>query len=220
MGLNAKNVPSSGGKQRDPLDAGSYPARLVQVIDVGLQPQSYKGEEKAPAYCIALTYELLDEFLKDEDGEDQLDKPLFFTETMPLHNLKAEKAKSTLRYNVLDPQGEADGDFSALLGRPVMLALIQNPKGDRIYNNIAGITAMREKDVRKAPELVNVPCFFDLDDPDMAIFEALPDWLKTKIKSNLEYSGSRLEALAGKNNNKPAKAAPREDEDEGDEPPY
>lgn len=224
MALNAKNAPMGGGKQRDPLEAGAYPARLVQVIDLGLQPQSYQGQEKSPARMIGLTYELLDEFLKDDDGEDQLDKPLWFTETMALHNIKNDKAKSTLRYRVLDPNEDADGDFTALLGTPVMVALTTTPgKGKnagRIYNNVAGITAMREKDVRKAPELVNVPAFFDLDDPDVAVFNSLPDWVQQKIKANLEFSGSRLEQLLGKEGNAPAKQAPVAEESDDDDPPY
>ena len=32
------------------IEAGVYPARLVQIIDLGLQPQkAYQGKEKAPA---------------------------------------------------------------------------------------------------------------------------------------------------------------------------
>ena len=78
MSLNANNVAFAGAKKDFvPLDAGTYPARLVMVIDCGLQPQRpYKGEDKEPAYEIGLTYEFADEFMKDDDGQEMKDKTM------------------------------------------------------------------------------------------------------------------------------------------------
>src|SRR5574341_1285327 len=79
-----------------PLDPGVYPTRLVQLIDLGLQPQRpYQGKEKPPAHEIMMTYEFVDEFLKDENDEDIEDKPRWYSETLPLYSLEADKAKST-----------------------------------------------------------------------------------------------------------------------------
>ena len=84
MTLKANEVPSNGTRQ-EPIEPGSYPARLVQVIDLGLQPQEYLGEEKAPKIEITTTYELSDEFMKDEEGNDIEDKPRWVSETFPLN---------------------------------------------------------------------------------------------------------------------------------------
>ena len=194
MGLNATKV--AGNKPRTPpLEAGSYPARLIQVVDMGLQPRSYKGEDKDPAQEVSLSYELTDEFLLDEDGDEQSDKPRWVSETFPLFHLDSEKAKSTARYKVLDPKLAHGGDFAALVGTPVMVTVIQNPKADgKIYVNVAGISPMREKDAVKLPEQVNAPRIFDLDEPAMDVFDALPDWMRTRISTNLEFRGSILEA--------------------------
>lgn len=203
MALNAKKAPSSAaGAKIEPLEAGSYPARVVQIIDLGLQEQRpYLGQPKPPANEIRLVYELTDEFLQDEDGNDQEDKPRWLSEDLPLRNLAAEKAKSTQRYMALDPKLDFDGDFTELLEVPCNVTVVQNPgKGanvGKVYNNIAGISTMRAKDAQRLPALVNKPVVFELETPDMEVFDALPDWLQDKIKGNLEFNGSALQKALG-----------------------
>ena len=38
---------------------------------------------------------------------------------------------------------------------------------------------------------------FVLDDPDLEVFNSLPEWLRDKIKENLNYEGSALQKLVG-----------------------
>lgn len=203
MSLNAKKVAHTGaskGPIQAPIDAGTYPIRVAQIIDLGLQPQRpYQGEEKPPAHELMFTYEFLDEFCLDDEGNEDLDKPRWLSETMPLRSLKAEKAKSTQRYGALDPNDTVDGDFSLLGGVAANAAIVQNAgKGanaGKVYNNIQALSAMRPKDAAKAPELKKEPKVFVLDSPDLEVFNSLPDWLKDKIKSNLEYQGSELQKV-------------------------
>lgn len=215
MSLNAKTVPISGGKKLPLLDIGTYPARVVRIVDLGLQNQRpYKGQEKPPAHEVMISYELLDAFMVDDDGNDIEDKPRWVSETFPLHNLSAELAKSTKRYMALDPDMDFDGDFTKLIGTPCNVTIVHNQgKGanaGKTYENIGSVTAMREKDAKRAPELVNEGAVFTLDDPDMEVFNKFPQWLQDKIKSNLEFGGSKLEmALNG---------ATPDDTDEEDKP--
>jgi len=186
--------------KKEILEAGVYPGRLVQVIDLGMQEQrDWQGEAKGPKYELMATYEFSDEFMKDEDGEDILDKPRWLSETFPFFNLGAEKAKSTLRYNALDPNGDKKGDWSKLLSTPVNITVIVNAgKGKntgKFYENIAGISPMRAKDVDKCPPLVNPTKVFDLGNPDLDVFKALPEWIRDKIMNNLEFNGSSLATL-------------------------
>lgn len=205
MGLKApKTQTNSGstGSKQDPIEAGSYPVRVAQVIDLGLQAQRpYQGQEKPPAHELMLTYEFLDEFCVDEDGNEDTEKPRWLSETLPLRSLQAEKAKSTQRYKALDPESIHDGDFTELVGAPAVLTVVQNAgKGQhagKVFNNVSSLAPMRPKDAKKAPELVNPPKVFDLDECDMEIFGSLPEWLQDKIKSNLEFKGSTLESKLG-----------------------
>lgn len=205
MGLKAPK----GNENRDyvaqpNIEPGSYPARLVQIIDLGLQPQRpYQGQEKAPAHEIMLTYELVDCFMVDAEGNDIEDKPRWISETFPLHSLKSEKAKSTKRYLAFDPEQTYEGDWSQMIGEPIMVTVINNAVGDKIYDNIGNISPMRPKDAARCPDLVNPSKVFDLQEPNIEVFNALPEWLREKIKGNLEFSGSPLQQLLS--NEKPKK---------------
>lgn len=203
MGLNAKDVPFGGNsKPADPVDSGSYPARLVQLIDLGIQEQTYNGETKPPKQEIMTTYEALDEFMKDEEGNDIPEKPRWFSENFALNNLGSELAKSTKRYYALDPNENYGGDWAKLVATPCMITLVQNPgKGankDRIYNKIANVSAMRPREVLKAHELVNEPKVLSLDSTDTETFQSLPDWVQKKIKSSLEWESTALYAALQK----------------------
>jgi hypothetical protein len=213
MGLNASKVeaPNSKGKiVLEPLDPGVYPGRLVQVVDLGVQPQKpYKGEDKPPIQEVMLTYEFVDEFIKDEEGNDIENKPRWYSETIPFYSLNADRAKSTQRIHALDPEGVHNGDLALMVGSPCNITLVHNNSGDKLYVNIAGIATMRERDVKKCPELKNPPKVFDLSNPDLEIFGSLPEWIQDKIKKNLKYQGSPLQKLFGE--------APRVDKEEDPE---
>lgn len=225
MALNAKNVQGAGGGNQDPIEAGSYPGRLVQIIDLGLQPQRpFQGQEKDPCQEIMLTYELVDEFMKDDNGDDIEDKPRWVSETIPFKGLYAEKAKSTLRYKALDPNEDHDGEFGKCIETPVNVLIVNNEKAGKVYNNVGGISPMRPRDAAACPELKNPSKVFDLDAPDLKIFNSFPQWVQDKIKGNLNFQGSPLQLAlakggdAGKKDKAPKKdrkaAVPADDADD------
>lgn len=234
MSFKANDYAGSNLPKIDPLEPGAYPARVVSIMNIGLQKQNaYQGKEKPPKHELSVTYELLDEFLKDEDGQDDLEKPRWVSETFPLHGLSSENAKSTLRYLALDPNNENDGDWSQLIGFPCIVNLVQSvSKKDktRIYNNVDGVHRMRDKDAKNAPELVHDPVLFDLYNPDVKVFLALPTFLQNKIKESLDFEGSKLQEMLEdlsesetkpeKKENKPRKEQKKavvDDEDEKDD---
>ena len=206
--LNAKEIPSSGGKrQREPgLEAGGYPARLVQIIDLGVQKQMpYKGKEKDPKPELYTTHELLDEFITDDDGNLLEDKPRWVSERFAMHSLDSDLAKSTKRYVALDPELKYGGDWAKLIGAPSIVTLVQGKVKDEkdkfgnpyFPNYISLVNTMRAKDAQKAPELKNEPKVFDFDNPDLEVFNSLPNWLQETIKEALNYPGSKLEKALG-----------------------
>lgn len=206
MALNARNVESTGGgnfKRQEALEAGTYPARLVHIICKGLQPQpAYKGVEKSPQLELYVTYELLDEFMLDEDGNEMKDKPRWISETFGLYNLDSDLAKSTKRYYAIDPQENHKGEWPELVGSPVMVTITQSPdkKGKKdnegnliVYNNVSSVQTMREKDAKKAEPLVNPARVFDPYEPDMEVYFTLPEWIRKSIKEALDFGGGVLE---------------------------
>lgn len=214
MSLNAKKV--KGPKQsveQALLEAGTYAARLVQIVDLGLQPQdAFKGQEKPPAHMIYTTYELLDEFMVDKEGNPDETKPRWISEKLPFYSLDQDRAKSTQRYKALDPNVDHDGEWTELIGLPVMITIgvYKSKSTGKEGNAILSTATMRAKEAAKAPELVNKPKVFLLDDPDLDVLLSLPDWLQKLVKDNLEFKGSALEKALAKGYKK------KEEEDESE----
>lgn len=203
MALNAKKAGNNegGGKKFAPqenIPAGNYPGRLVQLIDYGVHAQKpYAGKAKPPVQILGCTYELVDEFMKDEEGNDIADKPRWVSEQFPFHNLKAENAKSTQRYLALDPKEIHEGEWPRLISAAVNVTIVNNKVGDKVYDNVASLSPMRPRDAQACPELINPPKVFVLDEPDLDVFNSFPEWIREKIKANLNYQGSALQKLLG-----------------------
>lgn len=204
MGFNAKKVPGGNAgddrKRPEPLEPGNYPVRLVGLITLGVQEQRpYQGEAKPPAQEIMLTYEFLDEFLKDDEGDDIPEKPRWLSETIPFINIAAERAKSTQRYKAFDPELVHDGDWSAVVGLPATANIVvrqgQGKHAGKVFENIGSVSPMRPKDAARAPELVNEPRLVDFYSATKEEFDSLPDWIKDKMKSALDYDGSHLQKV-------------------------
>lgn len=241
MALQAKRVKFAGGKvklQSPLLDADNYPARLVQVVDMGLQTNFFDAEKVN--HEVMLTYELDGVYCLDEDGNEVVDKPRWFSETINMIDLPEGmdlleiyndqfrgKAKMVTRSRAFDPKGEMNFDLSLFLGMPCAVTIIQKKKKDgTLKNEVGNVTApMRGM---KVADLVNKPKLFTLDEPDMEVFGSLPTWLQDNIKKNLGFKGSALEALLGgapapKPAAKPAAKpapAPQGQEEEGDDIPW
>lgn len=233
MALNANNVPQ-GGKpfaKQEEIEIGNYPARLVQILDMGQRPVE-KWDEVTKSYKptgpvmphIMLSYELGTEFMKDEEGNDIEGKPRWISEEWPLYNLKSDKATTTKRYSVFDPKHVDAGDWVKQAAKPCTITIVHTNKGKA---KIGGVTPPMKGMV--TPELANPVKIFDLDNPDMEIFGSLPQWVQDKIKGNVNFVGSPLDvALNGGNAAPKAKAqpapAPKEPEpagaaeEDGDEP--
>ena len=203
MAINAKNYDGGGKKFAPPpvLPAGARVARLVQLITTGLQPRrAFKGEEKSPMEHGYFTYELGDEFMLDEDGEEIEDKPRWISETLPLFSLDSDLATSTKRYYAFDQECEDDGDWIKQVGKPIMVPLVDKAgtSADDVKNKvrrnyIKETSALTPKAIKRAVPLVNDPKIFDIDEPDMEIFFSLPQWLQDKMTTNLRFGGSTLE---------------------------
>lgn len=197
MSLNLKNLPKAKGKfvEQPNIELGTYPARVVQIIDLGVQAQQpYQGQDKPPVHKVRWTYELSDVFMTDAEGKELEDKPRWVSEDFPVHNLQNDMAKSTKRYNALDPDNNHDGVMAELLGDPCMVTIVHKESKGRVFDNVGNVTVMRKKQADALPELKNDPIYFDLDEPDMAIYNGLPEFLQKIIKENLNFRGSPLEA--------------------------
>jgi len=212
MARNANNQAESGGgnsKQTHPALDGNHAARIVQVIFLGVQEQrAFQGTPKPPIDQIRVTYELSHEFMLDEDGNAQADKPLWQSETLAFHNSSVDLATSTKRFKAYRPDVSNPADFvwdDSLLGLPVQVVLksrevTKGKHAGKTFTDVKGVSSKVQLPGYEQPELVNPAVFFDPadDDVDVEVFNALPDWLQDQIKGGLDYATSPLSvALAG-----------------------
>ena len=209
MAINASTIKStskSSTPKQEALPEDAYPARLVQVIDLGLHPvskwneatQTFEvAEDKAPVNNVYMTYELVSEFVKDEKGEDT-DRPRWVSEQIPLYPFTNDKATSTKRIKAIDPKNVAKGDLAAMVSYGCTVVLKVNKKG---YNKIGSVAPLLKGMV--IPELKNDAVVLDLDNPNVDVYEGLPEFLKEKITTSVNFNRTAL----GKILNKDAAAA-------------
>jgi len=197
MSFNANDREGGGNYiPTEALDAASYPGRVVQLVLMGVQPQRpYQGQAKAPAEMLYVGYELSHEFMPDADGNPDVTKPRWVGEDFPFYSLDADRAKSTLRYNAIDNQGVAGGDWLKVMTMPCNITLSKEPrkgKEGQFTNYVQNVGLPVQVPGYTQPELVNPPRIFDIDEPDMEVFAKLPEWLRGKLTTNLNYNGSAL----------------------------
>ena len=197
--LNAREIPqTSSYKRYPPIEPGAYPARVVMVVNLGIQKQRpFKGEERPPQLELLVTYELLDEFLTDDDGNEDLEKPRWVTERFPFYSLESERATSTKRYYALDPGEDKGGNWELMINTPCMVNIVNttNEKTKVVYDKISNISAMRPREALKAPDLVNQPVTFDAYSPVLEDLQRLPRWIRRLLTEAIDYEGSELEGM-------------------------
>jgi hypothetical protein len=103
-------------------------------------------------------------------------------------------------------EGHPAKELKELLSEPLTVNLIQQTaksgkNAGKMVNKISAFAAMKGKDKKVAPPLVNVPLFFDMDAPDVEVFKKLPSGNpycpQERIKAGPEYGQSKLAALLG-----------------------
>lgn len=180
-----------------PVD--NYPCRVSQVIDLGRHYKDVwngatseyeKDTSKPPVNMLMVTYEFTTEFMKDENGVEQEDRPRWLSERFPVYALDSDLATSTKRYNAFDPtHKELAGDWSKVAGMACSVAIAHKKNGKAKIGNVA-----KPMKGMQVAELKNPVKVFDLSEPDMEVFGALPQWLQDEIKTNLDFAGSPLQA--------------------------
>lgn len=211
-----KTKSSAPRVQQAELEVDNYPCRVAQVIDLGLhhkdvwddvRKEYVQATDKAPVNMLMVTYEFTTEFVKDEEGNDQEDKPRWLSEQFPVYALDSDLATSTKRYNAFDPGAKLfGGDWGKIAGAPCSVSISHKKNGKAKIGNVAKpMKGMQVADLKNPVKVL------DLSEPDLDVFNSLPEWLQTKIKSNLEFAGSPLESLLAGGAVKPKQDKPKEE---------
>lgn len=195
MGLMAKD---SGGGNFRPVPVGVHVARCIALIDLGTQEVNFQGDIKLQHKAL-VKWEVL--------GVDDADKPLVDDEGRPLTISKrytmSLSTKARLRADLAAWRGRdftADElkafDVSKLLGAYCMLNVQhKDADGGKTYANVASITPL-PRAVPK-PTGVHELVRFDLDEPDVAVFESFHEKLREIIAASVEWKAMHAPAPSG-----------------------
>jgi len=186
MAITATN---NGGAPRQLIPTGNYVARCYRMIHIGTVEEVILGEKKV-LNKVRIGWELPTEMRVF--SEDKGEQPLVIDKefTLSLHEKSALRAvlKSWRGKDFTEDEAKAF-DITKLLGVQCMINIIHKPsKKDpsKIYEEIAGITSMPKGLV--APEQINPTFVLSYDEWSESKFSTLPDFIKNKMMSSMEYS--------------------------------
>lgn len=183
---------SGGGGNFKKVPPGAYIGRCFSLVDLGTQTSVGQFGEKSQ-HKIRISWEL---FGEDEQGQpltidvDGKQMPLTISKsyTMSLHE-KAGLRKDLAAWRGRDfTKEEAAGfDVAKLLGAYCMVNVTTSENNGKTYTNVAGLTPLPGalKNAKPAPVYEHV--VFDLDAPDMQVFNGFHDKLQEAIKSSPEW---------------------------------
>lgn len=205
----------SGGGNFKRVPAGAYIGRCYSLIDLGTQLSSGQFGEKLQ-HKIRIGWELF--------GEDENGDPLTVDvdgKTMPMTISKSYTVslheKSGLRKDLAAWRGrdftdeEAKGfDVSKLIGAYCMVNVTTSETNGKTYSNVAGLTPLPGALKNAKPAAVHEHVLFDLDHPDMAVFNAFHEKLQDAIKRSPEWArhGKQVPAMAGDFDGEPGEDVP------------
>lgn len=182
-------IASNNGTTRELIPAGNYIARCFSMIEIGTVPEQYMGESKIlKKVRIGWELPLETRVFNEEKGEQPLVISKEYTLSMNEKSNLRKDLKSWRGKDFTEEEARAF-DISKLLSAPCMLNIIHNhSKTDptKVYEQIAGITSIPKG--LKVPPQVNETFLLSYDSFDMQKFETLPDFIKTKMKSSLEWA--------------------------------
>lgn len=184
-------IATTNQTQRELVPVGNHLAICYQMIEIGTVEEIVMNEKKI-LKKVRIGWELPNEtkVFNEEKGE----QPFVMSKeyTLSMHE------KSTLRADLKSWRGkdfseeEAKAfDITKLLGKPCMINVIHKPSKDglKTYSQISAITGV-PKGMTVPPQSNRTICL-SYDNFDENEFNALPDFIKDKMKNSIEYAAMK-----------------------------
>lgn len=175
-------LPDNKPKKRQRLEAGTYPARCIQVVELGTHDNIFDPGKKKKD--ILLAFETM-ELMEPLDDGTRLPFVLSITVTNSMHEMaKLREYLESWRNASFTEEELKTFSVSKVLGKPCLLGVELKKKGDKEFNNIKSISApMKGMDI---PEAVNPLVDFGIEDMQGPEFEQLWPWVQDIIKKSDE----------------------------------
>jgi hypothetical protein len=175
---------SSSSTPKERMDGNMYPARCIQVLDLGTHanthPQAAAGSKKR---SLMLVFEFSNTFMKDENGQPDPTKPFVLSKeyTQSLGS-KANLCKllNTWNNTNMSEEDKKAFDIKSLMDKPCLITVSKDEKGDKVYNNINSITAL--PDAMPIGDRVNDLVYYEISDSagDPEAHGKVYEWIQKK----------------------------------------
>lgn len=194
--------PGEGGKFENP-PAGNHPARLVAIIDLGSQPDSFNAG-KFKRQCF-LVWELIGVQMTGMVNVNHLIGERYTTSL----NEKAKLRAMVKTWRGKDLKDDEKFDLTVMLGKPCLVTVAEvEGKNDKTYTNIAGVSSLPKGMTCGSPQ--REPAFWFI-----GCGKDLPDWLPYCYGQKAsDIIGGSKEMIGGRAAASLGAAAPTEDMEE------
>lgn len=195
----------SGGGDFKPVPQGVHTGRCFRVIDLGTQPKQFQGKITGKARKVMLTWEL---FGEDEEGNplvmeagNAAGKPLSIGKRYTLSLGKKADLRSHLeswRGRAFTDEELKGFDLKNILGVYGLINVKHDVQPNITYANVASISPIPKQMRAALPAGVNALQYFDVTEPDMALFETFSEKLKATISACEEWQKKDANTAAQK----------------------
>lgn len=189
---------SDTGGHFEQAPAGNHVARCIKIIDIGTQRGEYQGKPTVRNQVL-VTWELSNELM--EDGKPFTVSRFYTNSLSEKANLRADL--ESWRGRSFSPEELVKFDLQSILGKACMLNVVQNDKGRAIVSSVAAMPKGTS-----APDCINRPFAFWIDEWSEETFDGLPEGTKRLIAQSDEY---KARGTAPKTASKPPAVAEEED---------
>lgn len=171
--------------QAERIPEGTYTARIISIIDLGVQPQTdwQTKEPTDPKSRVLFTWELPTEVLEHNNeatGEVEY-VPRRISKEYTLSNFEQSNLMKLIKAL---SGGEAITSLTQMLGTPCMVSI-----GSTVNGKAKVTTVMKLPSGMQVDEPSTEPMFFDFDNPDEELFTSQAGWIQQKVKEAINYTG-------------------------------
>ena len=181
-------IKKKSGSSVPPMDAGTYPAVCVGIVDLGEQ---YSETFKKYNDKLLVIWEIPSQTI-EIDGEDKprwlsKDFSASLNEKSNLYQTLVSWRGKAFTENELTEDETGFMQFSVLdmLGTGCFLQVIVEEKDGNSYNRITSVIALPAG--MPAPATETPLIAFDIDAWDDEVFKSLPGWIQERIKKSTQY---------------------------------
>ncbi len=198
LDLNESTAKGSKFPERPLPKPGAQPARIAQVIDIGVQARpDFKGKAKSPVPQVLINIELVtDEYEFDGKKVKHRLAPKAFNIVSRSSEMYGNSAICGF-LNDVDPQDSVKGKLTDLVDKPCLATVVHVAgTGKHLGRTFANIKrVMQPPEGYPVPALSTPTTVFSFDEPTAEAWATIPEFIKTKIKLALNYKGSKVEDL-------------------------